>query len=306
MVGCVPSEPAVRPEPAVPAVAAAPPVPPVRPVPAVPSPAVVVLAVLALVGGLLAGAPVPARAGSGATAPVRATGAADLPAYHPSRLAHLGDARQVVVVTAPAWSARRATLRAYGQRADGSWRRDLDAGRVWLGANGLVAAGRRRQSTWTTPAGTFGLPFAFGTGTDPGTALHYEQVDARDWWPYDPRDPATYNVWQQRRGAAADWRTSWAEDLSSFGRQYRHGVVIDFNLPAGVHWSGGERVASRPADTRRGGGIFLHVQARAPAERPTAGCVAMPPARMVALLRWLDPASRPVVVIGPRSAIDRM
>jgi len=26
----------------------------------------------------------------------------------------------------------------------------------------------------------------------------------------------------------------------------------------------------------------------------------------VALLRWLDPASRPVVVIGPRSAIDRM
>lgn len=303
MVGCVPSVPAVSAVPAVPAVPAVAAMPSTR---AVPSAAVVVLAVLALVGGLLAGAPVPARAGSGATGPARTSGAADLPAYHPTRLAHLGHARQVVVVTAPGWSSRRATLRAYEQRADGSWRRDLDAGRVWLGANGLVPAGRRRQSTWTTPAGTFGLPWAFGTGTDPGTALRYERVDARDWWPYDPRDPATYNVWQQRRGAAADWRTSWAEDLSSFGRQYRHGVVVDFNLPGGVQWSGGERVASRPADTGRGGGIFLHVQARAPAERPTAGCVAMPPTRMVALLRWLDPASRPVVVIGPRSAIDRM
>lgn len=238
--------------------------------------------------------------------PSAGAGTADRPAYRPERLAHLGDARQVVVVTSPRWPSRRGTLRAYEQRADGSWRRVLDAGRVWLGINGFVRAGDRRQSTSTTPAGTFGLRSAFGTAPDPGAALGYEQVDDRDWWPYDPRDPATYNVWQQRRGGAADWRTSWAEDLSSFGRQYRHGVVVEFNLPGGVHWAGGERVARRPADTRRGGGIFLHVQAREQAERPTAGCVAMPQPRMLALLRWLDPDARPVVVMGPRPVIDRM
>ena len=182
----------------------------------------------------------------------------------------------------------------------------MDAGPVWLGQRGLVRAGQRRQSTLTTPAGTFGLGAAFGTAADPGTALPYEPVDPADWWPYDSWDPATYNVWQQHRTAAARWRTTWAEDLSSFGRQYRHAVVVDFNLPGGVHWSGAQRVASQPADTRRGGGIFLHVQAREVAERPTAGCVAMPAARLVALLRWLDPASHPVVVIGPRSAISRM
>ena len=256
------------------------------------------LALASVVASLLAGLP--------AAAPATAAAATGLPSYHPSRLSHLGHARQVVVVTAPGWSSRRGTLRAYQQRAGGSWDRVLDADRVWLGANGLVAAGDRRQSTLTTPAGTFGLGPAFGTSVDPGTRLPYESVDSRDWWPYDPRDPATYNVWQQRRSAASDWRTSWAEDLSSFGRQYRHAVVVGFNLPHGVHWAGGERVADRPADTRRGGGIFLHVQARALAERPTAGCVAMPMTRLVALLRWLDPASRPVVVIGPRSSIDRM
>ena len=231
---------------------------------------------------------------------------ADLPPYHPSRLAHVGDAGQVVVVTSARWSSRRGTLRAYERSSDGSWRRVFDADRVWLGGSGFVLAERRRQSTSTTPAGTFRLRWAFGSRPDPGTALRYDQVDQRDWWPYDPSDPATYNVWQQRRSAASDWRTSWAEDLSSFGRQYRYGVVVGFNLPGGVRWEGGERVAQRPADTRRGGGIFLHVQARALADRPTTGCVAMPEARMVGLLRWLDPGAAPVVVMGPRSAIGRM
>jgi L,D-peptidoglycan transpeptidase YkuD (ErfK/YbiS/YcfS/YnhG family) len=237
-----------------------------------------------------------------APAPARA----DLPRWHPSRLAHVGTAGQAVVVTSDGWSSRRAELRAYERTPDGTWRQAMDAGRVWLGWNGFVRADRRRQSTLTTPAGTFRLPWAFGTRPDPGTALPYREVDATDWWPYDPRDPATYNVWQPRRAPASDWRTSWAEDLSSFGGQYRHAVVVGFNLPGGVHRAGGEWVASRTADTRRGGGIFLHVQDREVAARPTAGCVAMPRRRMTALLRWLDPTARPVVVMGPRRVIDRM
>jgi L,D-peptidoglycan transpeptidase YkuD (ErfK/YbiS/YcfS/YnhG family) len=73
-----------------------------------------------------------------------------------------------------------------------------------------------------------------------------------------------------------------------------------------VHRTGGEWVADRTADTRRGGGIFLHVQARSVQDRPTAGCVAMPEPAMTALLRWLDPGAEPVVVMGPRRVIDRM
>ena len=238
--------------------------------------------------------------------PAPAPARADLPRWHPSRLAHVGTAGQVVVVTSDAWSSRRAVLRAYERAPDGTWLQAVGPGQVWLGWNGFVRADRRRQSTLTTPAGTFRLPWAFGTRPDPGTALPYREVDATDWWPYDPRDPATYNVWQPRRVRVSGWRTSWAEDLSSFGVQYRHSVVVGFNLPGGVHRAGGEWVASRTADTRRGGGIFLHVQARAVGDRPTAGCVAMPQRRMAALLRWLDPEAKPVVVMGPRRVIDRM
>ena len=231
---------------------------------------------------------------------------AGVPRWHPTRLAHVGSAGQVVVITSDSWPSERGVLRGYDQAPDGTWRRALGPYGVWLGQNGFVRADRRRQSTLTTPAGTFGLPWAFGTGADPGTALRYREVAGRDWWPYDPHDPATYNVWQPRRGDASDWRTSWAEDLSSFGRQYAHAVVVGFNLPGGVHRSAGEVVAGDPADTRRGGGIFLHVQARDRSDRPTAGCVAMPRARLVALLRWLDPEQGPVVVMGPRRVIDEL
>ncbi|MGH8893528.1 MAG: L,D-transpeptidase family protein [Actinomycetes bacterium] len=224
------------------------------------------------------------------------------PPYHPSRLTHLGDAQQVLVATSRGWSSSFARLRSYERAGDGTWRQVRGPVTARIGRNGFVAADRRRQGSSTTPAGTFGIPRAFGIWADPGTALPYREVDATDWWPYDPRDPSTYNVWQTRRTAGSDWRPGWAEDLSSYGRQYRHAAVLDYNLPSGVHRSGGERVARQPADTRRGGGIFLHI------DRPgaTTGCVSVAQADMRAVLRWLDPSRDPVVVMGPRSAITRM
>ena len=227
--------------------------------------------------------------------PAAGTGSAvgdQRPPFHPTRLASLGDARQVVVVTSGSWSSSRAHLRAYERTAAGEWQRRLGPVVARLGRNGFARADERRQGGSTTPAGTFALSWAFGTRPDPGTALPYRVVDDNDWWPYGPRDPATYNVWQPRRAPSDRWRMSWAEDLSSYGRQYRHAVVIDYNLPA----------AGAAADTRRGGGIFLHIN------RPgaTTGCVSIPQADMRAVLRWLDPAQAPVIVMAPRSAVTGM
>lgn len=214
------------------------------------------------------------------------------PPFHPTRLTSLGDARQVVVVISGSWSSSLARLRAYEKTAAGTWRLRLGPVDARLGRNGFSPADQRRQGGSTTPAGTFALPWAFGTRPDPGTALPYLLVDDNDWWPYDPRDPATYNVWQPRRAGSARWRTSWAEDLSSYGRQYRHAAVIAYNLPT----------ATTDVDTRRGGGIFLHV------DRPgaTTGCVSVAQADLERVLRWLDPTQAPVIVMGPRSAVTRM
>ena len=232
-----------------------------------------------------------------------ATGAEPRPTHHPSRLTSLGDARQVVVVTAGSWTSSTAVLRAWRRTGAGGWRLHTGPVRARVGRNGFVPADQRRQGSGTSPAGTFAVRSAFGNGADPGTALPYRVADRNDWWAYDPRDPSTYNVLQPRRVAASRWRTGWAEDLSAYGGQYRFVAVLDFNLPGGVHRAAdGQRMADRPADTRLGGGIFLHVNGPG----ATSGCVSVPRDAMRRVLRWLDPAARPVLVMGPRSAITRL
>jgi L,D-peptidoglycan transpeptidase YkuD (ErfK/YbiS/YcfS/YnhG family) len=223
------------------------------------------------------------------------------PPYHPSRLAHVGDAGQVIVVTAPSWRSTTATLRAYERDGAGGWREVLGATPARLGWSGLYLAAERRQGTGKTPAGTFAIPAAFGRLADPGTALPYRQFDRDDAWPYDPDSPRTYNVFQPSR---AGWAGSDAEHLWSYGDQYNYVAVMDYNLPDGPIRTGadGVRRTSSPADTRAGGGIFLHVTNG----KVTAGCIAIPQREMRDVLRWLDPDRKPVIVVGPESAITRM
>jgi L,D-peptidoglycan transpeptidase YkuD (ErfK/YbiS/YcfS/YnhG family) len=51
---------------------------------------------------------------------------------------------------------------------------------------------------------------------------------------------------------------------------------------------------TRPVVAGRGSAIFLHVNGRG----ATAGCVSLPEARLVRLLRWLRPESAPLIRLG--------
>jgi L,D-peptidoglycan transpeptidase YkuD (ErfK/YbiS/YcfS/YnhG family) len=232
-----------------------------------------------------------------------APAAADVPRHHPSRLANVGSAGQVIVVTADDWSTSHATLRAYERDGNGGWRQVVDATPARLGWSGLYKADQRRQGTGKTPAGTFGIPWAFGRKADPGTELRYRQFDRDDAWTYNPRNPRTYNVFQD---APVSWGSygGYVEELWSYGAQYNYVAVMDYNLPDGPIRRGadGIRRAAEPADTRAGGGIFLHVSNG----KATAGCIAIPEETMRDVLRWLDPDRKPVIVVGPESAITRM
>jgi L,D-peptidoglycan transpeptidase YkuD (ErfK/YbiS/YcfS/YnhG family) len=252
----------------------------------------------------MAGACVAALAVGLALAVAPAPAAADGDeAFHPSRLAHVGGAGQVIVVTAPSWSSTHATLRAYERDGDGGWRQVVAATPARLGWSGLYKADERRQGTGKTPAGTFAIPSAFGRLPDPGTGLPYRQFDRDDAWTYSDRHPLTYNVFQT---VASSWSSYGGdvERLWTYGRQYDYVAVLDYNLPGGPIRRGrdGIRRAAEPADTRAGGGIFLHVTNG----RTTAGCIAIPRGTMRDVLDWLDPDREPVIVVGPESVIGRM
>jgi L,D-peptidoglycan transpeptidase YkuD (ErfK/YbiS/YcfS/YnhG family) len=231
--------------------------------------------------------------------------AAAEPAWFPTRLAHLGDARQVIVVTGRSTKSTYATLRAYQRFDDGKWRAVLPAMAARSGYGGWQWANHRVQDTGQTPIGTFRLTEAFGLAANPGAKLPYRRVDGNDYWVGDRRDPRTYNLFQPAATAHRTWRTAQAERLASYPTQYAYAVVIDFNRPApsSVRWNAayGEFVTSKPSVIGRGSAVFLHVNGKG----STAGCVSVSRANLLRVLRWLNPAAKPRIVMAPTAQIGK-
>ncbi|MDO8731479.1 MAG: L,D-transpeptidase family protein [Actinomycetota bacterium] len=211
-----------------------------------------------------------------------------------------GASNQVVLVAADSLKSTTARLATYERTASG-WKQIGRSTSAFLGRHGLVPADQRRQSTGTTPMGTFALTTAFGRLTNPGSKLPYTQVDRNDAWTYNPKVPSTYNLFQDVKRS---WRSygSYVEHLWQLGPQYDYVVTTSFNESTGqiTRSSSGVRRTDQPSNTKRGGGIFLHVSKG----EPTVGCVSMPRADMRRIVQWLDPAAHPVVVIGLKTKLN--
>jgi L,D-peptidoglycan transpeptidase YkuD (ErfK/YbiS/YcfS/YnhG family) len=231
--------------------------------------------------------------------------AATVPAYHPTRLTHVGEARQLVVVTGAAKTSSYATLRTYQKNADGTWSAALPAMAARNGYKGWVPAAQRVQDTGTTPQGTFTITTAFGLKKNPGTKVPYRFADGNDYWVGDQKDPRTYNLVQPSPSAKRTWRVGEAERLAAYPTQYEYAAVIDFNRPdpKTVTWNAtyGEHVTSRPVNVRLGSAIFLHINGKG----STAGCVSIGRTQMISVLKWLDPAKKPRIVMAPLAEIGR-
>jgi L,D-peptidoglycan transpeptidase YkuD (ErfK/YbiS/YcfS/YnhG family) len=199
------------------------------------------------------------------------------PSPLPSRIRSIRHATQAIVVSSATWHSTRADVRIY-ERVKGRWRlvRGPMPGRI--GRNGFSAPGRRHEGDRTTPAGTFGFVYGFGSRPDPG-------VRGFKWRPLKPGacwsgKRADYNRWVRRACTRHD------ENLWKYRKlAYRYSMVIDFNYAHPVYG--------------KGSGIFLHQQTG----RATLGCVALREADLVAVLRWMRPGVR--IVMGPTSFVRR-
>ncbi|MBO0787848.1 MAG: L,D-transpeptidase family protein, partial [Actinobacteria bacterium] len=183
-------------------------------------------------------------------------------------------AGQLITVTASRYGGTWARLTAY-QRTAGHWRRVLGPWPARLGRGGLAPPGGKREGDGRTPSGTFGLPFLFGTGPDPGFRYPYRRSHPWDVWDDDPAS-ARYNQWVDTRyadpGAGPE-----PMDVSA----YVYGADIGYNA------------ARTPG---LGSAIFLHASIGI----ATSGCVTLPVPRLLRVLHWLDPARSPRITLGVR------
>jgi L,D-peptidoglycan transpeptidase YkuD (ErfK/YbiS/YcfS/YnhG family) len=193
------------------------------------------------------------------------------------RLPNTQSAKQLVTVTATAYGATTASLELW-ERRGGCWRHVAGPWRAWLGRSGLST--HKREGDGATPAGTYRLgDTVYGIAPDPGVRGAYRQLVCGDWWNEDVRS-ATYNTFEHVTCGARPSFGGDGEALWRISPQYRYFAVIEYN--------------ARPVVRGRGSAIFLHVSAG----HPTAGCVSLPEAQLVRVLRWLSPSTRPLVHIG--------
>ena len=212
------------------------------------------------------------------------TARAACPATLANELASTGAAAQLVTVVAARQSSTQGTVRLW-QKSGGCWTAVAGPWTAWLGSRGVTE--NRHEGDRTTPAGAF--PFGrvmYGLAANPGVRYPYHRIVCGDWWVEDPRSPYYNRFHHVPCGSRPPFRVV-SEDMSRSPTAYRHLAVIDYNTD--------------PVVPGRGSGIFLH----ASTGRPTQGCVSLPLAQLVRTLRWLRPASAPLIVIGTSAAIRR-
>ena len=233
--------------------------------------------------GGMAAAGVPGTSGTPRPTPSAAAHAPRPAAGAPLLVEQMADtrgARQVITVTT---SPGRAgpVLEAF-ELVAGRWRRAFGPVPAVIGAQGFST--RVSEATTATPIGLFTLTEAFGTSPDPGTALPYRRSRYGDVWVDDPAAP-TYNT---RQTGDADFGKGAGERLWRETSAYEYAVVIDYNR--------------RPVRAGAGSAFFLHVTIPVPSQ----GCVTVRRDRLVWLLRWLNPAARPVIALGPTATVRTM
>ncbi|MGW2373666.1 L,D-transpeptidase family protein [Kitasatospora sp. NPDC001683] len=174
---------------------------------------------------------------------------------------------QVVVAAGQGKDTDKNTVTLWTRTPEGRWL----AGETWQGHNG--------KNGWTTdhnegdlrsPIGVFDLTDAGGRNDNPGSKL-----------PYD-KDPSFV-----------------VSGTGFFGDQlagsFDYVVAINYNRVAGSS----PLDMRRPMGTKKGGGIWLHVDH----DGPTHGCVSIPEDKMAQLIRTLDPAAHPVIVMGDAASL---
>jgi L,D-peptidoglycan transpeptidase YkuD (ErfK/YbiS/YcfS/YnhG family) len=188
-----------------------------------------------------------------------------------------GDSNQLVTVTVAGPNSTSGSLQAWQRSPDG-WTSVFGAVPVQVGTAGV---GPTHEGLNRTPVGTFGFPTTFGRQPNPGTRMPYRQVTDSDWWVSDVRSPA-YNTFAHCAPGTCPFDEKAGENLGEAGASYDYAAVIGYN--------------TAPVVPGAGSAFFVHVNAGAPSQ----GCVEVPRNSEIALLRWLDPAQRPVVSIGYR------
>lgn len=215
-------------------------------------------------------------------------------------------ARQLVVVVSDNWDANSGRLYQFSRNSGTSWQVKGQASLVDLGRNGSAwglglhpqqQGPQKQEGDGKAPAGLFRLSAAFGALPTLATQMPYQQMSRFDYCIDVPTSPL-YNQTLDVRQYRPEWTAGSSEPMrrdlmDKPDAVYQQGLFVDHN------YSNGEA-----RQTGAGSCIFIHQKASG--GRKTAGCTALEPAALSALLQWLTPDSAPLYLLLPVKEYQRL
>jgi L,D-peptidoglycan transpeptidase YkuD (ErfK/YbiS/YcfS/YnhG family) len=196
--------------------------------------------------------------------------------------AQIGDSEQLIFATNRDSASSLATIYTV-ERNDGVWHLVFPAFAGSIGEMGFAAIDNKKEGDGKSPSGVFPLGIAFGYDPSVVTKMPYRQATEDDFW-VDDVYSEDYNKWVKGEPRAASWEKMRRDD-----NQYKYGVVIEYNM--------------HPIEKGKGSAVFLHVWKDAGA---TLGCVSMSEEMVLKILGWLDPAKKPLIIMGTESELRAM
>ncbi|WP_405017914.1 L,D-transpeptidase family protein [Kitasatospora sp. NBC_00070] len=177
------------------------------------------------------------------------------------------DTRQLVVASGKDKDGSDTAVTLWTRTADNHWK----PGTVWAGHNAYKGwTTDHRQGDLRSPIGVYALTDAGGRQADPGSKLPYDQDKA----------------------FVIDGDGFNGEPLAG---SFDYVVAINYNRVPGTS----PLSTKYPEGVGKGTGIWLHVDHGG----PTHGCVSLPEAQMIELIKALDPAAKPMIVMGDAAAL---
>jgi L,D-peptidoglycan transpeptidase YkuD (ErfK/YbiS/YcfS/YnhG family) len=212
-------------------------------------------------------------------------------AYDPNAAVPAGTSGLVVAV-AKSPRGPRGMVRLFRRDALGAWRPDSELWPAALGERGVAwgiglhppQRGRqKREGDKRSPAGRFKIGTAYGNGPalpEGANGWPYVQKTGRDAWIDDPKLPGYNHFMRIPEGQPLP---AWFEDqkMDLKARVLAWMVHIEHNYP--------------DAAPGKGSAVFFHLW-HGPKDS-TSACVALPPEPLDRLLRWLEPARSPELVL---------
>ncbi|MFI7578691.1 L,D-transpeptidase [Micromonospora sp. NPDC049497] len=188
---------------------------------------------------------------------------------------------QIIVVHSSGYGTSFASLETF-EKVNGVWRAKFGVMSARIGTKGFSDS--HVEGVPTTPTGVYSIGSTmYGALASPGVRYSYHRLVVNDWWDENPSSP-TYNSFVHGTDPGGNSEALW-----QIVPQYNYFAVINYNIPV------------RAATPARGSGIFLHVNGSG----GTAGCVSLTQSNLLQVLKWLNPAASPRIVMAPSENLGR-